>query len=205
MTTCVAFLSILGFVGLCLWCTGKMPGQASEARHAPRSRRPRSESRCDACDGCTCPDLVYCYCPRGGSSGASCDCCGPCECGECVDACKCDGCCNCESEAAAPLAIVGLVLVAIFVLIGLVVGVFFSVIIVQRLVQRHMRVLHLRGEAHVHHVLDLADRPELLDVPDTVRDSCVGVSRSAYEAPDASLLVRMNPAAAAKPGSSIQA
>jgi hypothetical protein len=46
--------------------------------------------------------------------------------------------------------------------IGLVVGVFFSVVVVQRLVQRHVERLHLRGEAQVHRVLDLAERPELL-------------------------------------------
>ena len=39
---------------------------------------------------------------------------------------------------------------------------FFSVVVVQRLVLRLVERLHLRGEAQVHRVLDLADRPELL-------------------------------------------
>ena len=63
-------------------------------------------------------------------------------------------------------------------------------IIVQRIIQKHVTLLHMRGESKVHRVLDLADRPELLDAP---RDDAV-----AYEAPNAELLGR----SAGKPGSS---
>tara|TARA_B110001452_G_C15202619_1_gene417285 strand:+ start:136 stop:1236 length:1101 start_codon:yes stop_codon:yes gene_type:complete len=193
VTTCIGSLAILGFVGLCLWCAGKLPGQTSEARNAPRWRRPRSEADC--CPGGACPtcdncELVYCIncdnvCPRN----QRCDCCPgeSCDC-NCDNACKCD---NCSGEAAPALVAVGLALLAIFVLIGLVVGFFFSVIIVQRIVQKHVNLLHMRGESKVHRVLDLATRPELLDAP---RDDAV-----AYEAPSTQLL------GTGKPGSSSDA
>ena len=171
VTTCIAVLALLGFVGLCLWCSGRLPGQTREARHAPRWRRPQHD-RC--CDNTTCDCPTTCYfidCP-------DCRCPGNCDCG---DACKCDS----NGDAAGPLVVGALVLLAVFVLIGLVVGFFFSVIIVQHIVQRHVRLLHMRSESKVHRVLDLADRPELLDAPE--RDAR---PREPYEAPHVSLLAR---------------
>ena len=38
----------------------------------------------------------------------------------------------------------------------------YQVIIVQRIVQRHVKLLLMRGESKVHFVLDLAQQPELL-------------------------------------------
>ena len=45
------------------------------------------------------------------------------------------------------------------------VGVFFSTIVFQRIVQRHITLLHMRGESKVHRVIDLSSRPELLNEP----------------------------------------
>ena len=87
-----------------------------------------------------------------------------------------------------------------------------QVIVVQRLVQRHVKLLHMRGEAQVraprassaahacdsessgcekcavgeqvHRVLDLADRPELLDAPRPSRDAI------SYDPPSVALLER---------------
>ena len=164
-TTCIAFFAILGFVGLILTCQGRMPGQ-TQARHAPR-RRPRSGS---CCDGCVCPEVIYCSDPG--------------------IACPPDIACpriedgsDFAKKAAALLAVIALALLAFFVVMGLVFGLFFVVFFVQTKMQRHVRVLHMRGESKVHRVLDLADRPELLE-EDQPRDS-----RPAYEGPAASLLV----------------
>ena len=76
--------------------------------------------------------------------------------------CKCDNC-KCDNcDCAEASLVVGLALLAIFVIIGLVVGVFFSIVVVQRVIQRHVRLLYMRGESRVHRVLDLANSPELL-------------------------------------------
>lgn len=189
VTTCIAVLALLGFVGLCLWWSGRLPWQTREARHAPRWRRPQHD-RC--CDNTTCDCPVTCYvidCPE-------CGCPGDCNCA--ADACGCD----CNGEAAGALVVVGLVLVAFFAVMGLVFGLFFSVVIVQRIVQRHVRLLHMRSESKVYRVLDLADRPALLDVPERVPERDARPSArpgepyaepygaQPYEAPHASLLAR---------------
>ena len=156
VTTAVAFLALLGLVGLILYCTNNLPGQRPAARHRPRWRRPRGGDPCD--NGCPSCDGVNCYYIQ---CGQPCDCpdcsCGNCECPNCGG-----GGGGCDGEGAQVVVVVALVLLVVFVVIGLVVGVFFSVVVVQRLVQRHVERLHLRGEAQVHRVLDLAERPELL-------------------------------------------
>mgnify|MGYP004052045265 CR=1 FL=1 len=50
-------------------------------------------------------------------------------------------------------------IVAFFVVMGLFYMFFFLMTIVQRIVQRHVRLLHMRAESKVYRVLDLADRP----------------------------------------------
>ena len=80
---------------------------------------------------------------------------------------------------------VALVLVAFFVVMGLFYMFFFLMTILQRIVQRHVRLLHMRAESKVYRVLDLADRPELLDAPE--RDARPG---GPYDAPHVSLLAR---------------
>ena len=169
VTTCIALLAILGFVTLCLLCTGNLPAQRPEARHPPRWRRPPQQGNqyCAAC----CSD----------SQRSDCDCCLYCY--VCPDAnpcgnvqCSCPDCNGCGDDGAAIVLAVGLALLVIFVLIGLIVGLFFSVIVVQRIIQKRMLLLHMRGEAKVHRVLDLAPTPELLVSP---------LSSVSYEAPAA--------------------
>ena len=57
---------------------------------------------------------------------------------------------------------IGLALLIVFAFIGIFVGVFFFTIVAQRLVQNHVHLLHRRTETQRVVVLDLADRPELL-------------------------------------------
>ena len=170
VTTCIAVLALVGFVGLCLWCSGRLPWQSREARHPPRWRRPQ---RC--CDNATCDCPATCYvidCPECRCPGTDCN---------CGEVGGCDG----EGGCAGALVGVALVLVAFFVVMGLFYMFFFLMTIVQRIVQRHVRLLHMRAESKVYRVLDLADRPELLDAPE--RDARPG---GPYEAPHVSLLAR---------------
>ena len=69
VTTAVAFLALLGLVGLILYCTNNLPGQRPAARHRPRWRRPRGGDPCD--NGCPSCDGVNCYYIQ---CGQPCDC-----------------------------------------------------------------------------------------------------------------------------------
>ena len=168
VTTVIGYLAILGFVGMVLACTGRLPSARREARHPPRWRRRRSN---DCCNGCQCDTDPFCcyYVSYSPSSGEACQCDQCCNCGDC------GGGGDCSGDGAPAFLVVVVVIVVIFVVIGLVVGVFFSVIVVQRIIQRHVRLLHMRDQALTHKVLDLANSPELLEAP----------AQTLYRAPDA--------------------
>lgn len=65
------------------------------------------------------------------------------------------------------MAIVGLALLVVFVLIGIIVGIFFSTIILQRIVQSHFHLLAMRAEASRFRVKDLAQHHADEEAPNT--------------------------------------
>ena len=174
VSTFIGYLAILGFVGIVLACSGRLPSTRREARH-PARRRPRQSGCCE--NGCPTCDSDGCFwCRYVG------ECCANCQCGgsDCTTARATArrSSCHCserraggstpsrsEGDGAQAFLVVGLVLLVVLVVAGLVVGVFFSVIVVQRIVQRHVRLLHMRDEARTHRVLDLSCSPELLEAP----------------------------------------
>lgn len=97
---------------------------------------------------------------------AMCDCSGTCcDCNcNCLRCTSCDGCagnycshCECKGESVLPLiAVVALVAVVLFALIGVLVGFFFLSIVLQRIFQRHLAVLRKQGLARVYTVMDLS-------------------------------------------------
>lgn len=150
------------------------PGHAMRGiRHARRRHE-----RCD-CGYCDCDDAcLFCYITDGGSSCGECsECCGGCARG----CCQCGHCgrCECEScpgaggaagecgELGGVMAIVGLALLVVFVLIGIIVGIFFSTIILQRIVQSHFHLLAMRAEASRFRVKDLAQHHADEEAPNT--------------------------------------
>ena len=64
-------------------------------------------------------------------------------------------------EGSVILLPIALVLLAVFALIGVVVGIFFATIIFQRLVQRHIHLLAMRSETQRVVVVNLAAAREL--------------------------------------------
>ena len=89
VTTCLGYLALLGFAGMVLTCTGRMPSMQREARHRPRWRRPRDGSCCDnGCPTCDCGDSCFwCYVYSPGQSPSCCEgynCAECCNCGQCA-------------------------------------------------------------------------------------------------------------------------
>ena len=182
VTAFLLMLLVLGLVGSCLWCLGKMPqapapGTSSSWRQAVRAsdgtarvghaapgirRHSRRRDRCD-CGYCDCDDVCLCYYATDG--GASCsECCagcarGCCECETCSPSCpRAGGAAGECGEAGGVLVVIGLAVAVIFVLIGILVGIFFSTIIFQRIVQSHFHLLAMRAEASRLKVKDLAQQ-----------------------------------------------
>jgi hypothetical protein len=179
VTAFLLLLVLLGIVGSGLWCLGKMPrapapgtsaswrqavrtgeSAASSGGHAAPGIRRRSgrHDRCD-CGYCDCDDVcLYCYITDGGSSSG--ECCAGCAraCCEC-ERCSCPGGGGAAGEcgeAGGVMLVIGAALLVVFALIGVIVGIFFSTIIFQRIVQSHFHLLAMRAEASRFRVKDLA-------------------------------------------------
>ena len=131
------------------------------------------ECCCTACDGCD--DFVCLHYVTNGQSSRGCaDCveacvkckgCGEngCECGECCGKCECSG--GDSDGAAGVMLLAGLALLVVFVMIGIVVGIFFTTVIFQRVVQSHVVLLHMRAETKRYVVRDLAQQQQAQQQP----------------------------------------
>jgi hypothetical protein len=152
----IILLAVLGIAGLVMKVTGRLPPPPPRALPARRHRHWQHPhfhgTYCGDCMGCPCDCCVECCCRCGAGgceSGAACDCLssiggGGCECGE-------------AGVVMLPLLLAVLV---VFALIGIFVGIFFSTIIFQRIVQRHVHLLQMRSEAQRLVVVDLDRDPE---------------------------------------------
>jgi len=130
----------------------------------------RCECNCSHvdCGYCDCYDACFwlhvCDDPEATGGCMSCDCCSNCgapcaeggDCGSCGDCGGGDG----GGEAAALLLLAALALAIVFVLIGVVVGIFFTTIIFQRIVQSHFHLIAMRAEAKKFVVKDMATPEE---------------------------------------------
>ena len=138
-------LALLGLLGVWLKYTGRLP--APPVRPAARHRVdttccPCCPSHCDPI-GCYFIDCEPCcraiwFCPSEGAA---------CECGACVDSCGACDLASAGGEGAAVLLPIVLVIVLVFAVIGLFVGAFFSMVLFQRALQRHVHLLQMRSEA----------------------------------------------------------
>jgi hypothetical protein len=109
---------------------------------------------CGGCYGCAdcCEVCVRCCAEISGGStrsgsgrSSNCNCNG----------CNCSGGADC-GEAGAVIPMVALALLLVFVIIGVIVGIFFATVLFQRIVQSHIHLLHMRGEAKRYTVKDLS-------------------------------------------------
>eukprot|EP01122_Echinamoeba_exundans_P015879 TRINITY_DN780_c0_g1_i3.p1 TRINITY_DN780_c0_g1~~TRINITY_DN780_c0_g1_i3.p1 ORF type:complete len:251 (+),score=49.35 TRINITY_DN780_c0_g1_i3:510-1262(+) len=121
------------------------------------------------------PAYGYYYGPCG---NWSCDCCCCCDAGGCGDCGSCGGgggdCCNggggsggsgdckCDGggEGSAVLLVIGLVILAVVILIGLFFGVFLFTLVASKIVHRHIHVLNRSHRAQIYYVANLADPSE---------------------------------------------
>lgn len=145
----IVCLALLGLLGVFLKATGRLP--APPPRPAARHRVDTS-----CCPNC-CQNCVYdpvgCY-----YVGFDCDACcracwccpseaASCECGACAESCGACDVASAGGEGCALLLPVLLVVLLIFAVIGLFVGAFFSMVLFQRALQRHVHLLQMRSEA----------------------------------------------------------
>lgn len=157
VTAVFLLLAILGAVGTFLKLTNRMPLPIPRTNRR-QLRRPCCERWCyGCCDGCYFfPDPYVCVWSHGSCEG----CCDAC----CIGGCECSGggglLEGCMSGAAGEgsVVIIPILLVAlgIFAIIGVVVGIFCSTIVFQRVVQRHVHLLAMRSETQRVVVVDLA-------------------------------------------------
>jgi hypothetical protein len=185
----VVFLAILGVVGSLLKCCGKFPSSRApppseswqrasaggtlsySTSHASARARRRARARassssdcncagcCDSCDACP-----YCYWSYGGGDCSGCDCSG-CECSGCDCGGNC-GDCDCGGgggDAGGGILVVLVAVVVVFAVVGIFVGIFFGTLLFQRIVQRHVQVLHRRAEARFAPVACLVADPAARD------------------------------------------
>ena len=138
--------------------------EAPDVRPKPRPKKARPHDKRDRCDCCDCHscDCGYweCWiitdaelCNDNCNACCTCENCCKCECSEC-------GVCDCSGdggEAGVILLAVGIALAVIFVMIGVIVGIFVITIIFQRIVQSHIHLIAMRAEAKVYVVKNLAD------------------------------------------------
>lgn len=125
----VIFFAILGLVGSCAFCCNC------------------GDSRNMNCDGMVCCYYCYgpcnCHCDCGGGGG-----------GNCCNNCNCN--CNSGDDAAAVLLVILLVVVIALAVLGVFIGIAVASVTLQRLYQKHSRVLWLREETQRFVVKDLA-------------------------------------------------
>lgn len=159
VTAVILLLAVLGLVGAYLKLTGRMP----QATHrGPRVRCCGPGGFCQNCASgqATCaPDTTF-FC---------CDACSRC-CFACGDGACAGAACDCSTTAFSGLTDViagsgeaGVIclpillgLLAIFALIGVFVGFFFCTIVFQRIMQKHVHLLHMRTETQRVVVVDLS-------------------------------------------------
>ena len=146
--------------------TGGHAHAASGIRKKARRRRKRCDCDCGYCGDCDCDDACFWYYVGSSSGhGSGGDCCAEC-CKGCGRGCSCDSvqCDNCGGggggggdcgEAGGVFIVIGIALLVVFALIGIIVGIFFSTIIFQRIVQSHFQLLAKRAEAKRYRVKDL--------------------------------------------------
>lgn len=92
---------------------------------------------------------TYCYCPQTTANDCNCNCC-PGGGGGGGGDCKCDG------EAGGVLLVIAIALIAVFVLIGIVYGLFMLCVIVQKILSRHAHILQRRVYVRAFKVMDLS-------------------------------------------------
>lgn len=155
VTAVLCVLAVLGVVGIAMKLTGRMP-ERPVLRHPPRGFC--CSGRQGDCELIVCaPDCPF-YC---------CDaCCRICAEGACADCCCSAGVGDCvgsigelaagSGEAAVVCVPMLLALLVVFALIGIFVGIFFSTVVFQRIMQKHMHLLHMRSETQRVIVVDLA-------------------------------------------------
>jgi ABC-type phosphate transport system permease subunit len=83
------------------------------------------------------------------------DSCGFCYCGDCGD-CRCHG--SGGGDDAAGCLVVVLVIIVVLAFIGFFVGIFLASLLMQKIVQRHYRILWLKSETKKFRVVDLDGR-----------------------------------------------
>lgn len=168
-------------------------------RPASNRRAYQRNQNNDCCNNCYCPDChcYGCYYYNIGDCSLCCDqCCDTCcvgcgdcgDCGGCGDCGDCGGCGDCGDAGAVIIPIV-LVIVAIIVLIFIFVGFFFGLVALmawlQRILQRHLHVLHRKELAREYKVVDLEESGRLVgNVPrrnNNIRDPAAAASAPIYE------------------------
>jgi len=169
----IAFLAILGVggvvMGLVLACSN-------------RNRGPSSRADIDICTGCDAYDMYFCsdcchscsyscsqcltpaHASRGiGSNGQCCDqCCHDCDCSQCNP-----GSGNGDSGGASVCAVIGMIALVIFVLIGVFIAAVLVVMAIQRAAQQYAKLQQVRVLATEYMVRDLADPADLGDATDS--------------------------------------
>jgi uncharacterized membrane protein YidH (DUF202 family) len=127
----VLFLAILGMVGTVTWCCGCFDeGGDLSVQSPPSIRRDGTRSYVAApnCYGCYCMD-----CPRNERSSSGSGACGGCDGGACAGA----------GEA---FIIVIIIIIIIAAIVGVFVLFFACTFVIQRILQRNMRILWLKQE-----------------------------------------------------------
>jgi len=117
-------------------------------QHTPR-RRANGNPCCTGnnCQGCYCDDPHYC----GDCRGCYCGDCGTCH------GCNC-GNCNCSGDLKEGVILILIIALVILVFVGLFVVIFLGSLLVQKIMQRHMRILWLREETKKYVVVDFSTR-----------------------------------------------